>query len=73
MAYASKGCHPPGQDSSIGKQPLCLNQEDLSSVSWDKQVLVIVTENAVKDLKVQNRQECSMLPVPFSLGLLLRL
>jgi len=34
--------------------PLYLNQEDLSLVSWDNQVLCIVTGSIFKGLKVQN-------------------
>lgn len=67
-AYASKGCHQPHQDPSVGKQPLCPNQEGLSCVSWDNQVLFIVTESVVKDLKVQNRQDCLMLQGQFPLA-----
>lgn len=57
----------------VGKQPHCLNQEGLSYVSQDNQVLFIVTESVIEDLKVQNRQEYLTLQVQSSRCLLLGL
>lgn len=70
QGHAEKDWPPTGQNSTVGKQPLCLNQEGLSYVSQDNQVLFIVTESVVKDLKVQNRQEYLTLQVQSSRCLL---